>query len=92
VVEAALPIKYKGQALPLTYRVDFLSGGNVLVEVKALRTIGPIELAQVINYLKASGQTARADSEFREEPRVSAGSPEPHRLKNHPQMTQISAD
>jgi GxxExxY protein len=30
---------------------------NVLVEVKALRTIGPIELAQVINYLKASGQT-----------------------------------
>ena len=56
-VEAPLPIKYKGQPLPLTYKVDFLCRGNVLVEVKALKTIGPIEVAQVINYLKASGKT-----------------------------------
>jgi len=52
--EAALPITYKGQLLPVTYRADFVCYTDVLVEIKALPAIGPAEIAQVINYLKAS--------------------------------------
>jgi GxxExxY protein len=55
--EAELPIVYQGHQLPVIYRVDFLTRRNVLVEVKALKAIGPVEQAQVINYLKASGKT-----------------------------------
>ncbi len=52
--EVALPILYKGERLPLHYRVDFRCG-DVLVEVKALDAIGPHELAQALNYLRAAG-------------------------------------
>ena len=55
VAEAGYTIAYKGEVLPLLYRVDFLCFGEVLVEVKALSAIGTGELAQVINYLRASG-------------------------------------
>jgi GxxExxY protein len=57
IAEAALPINYRGQPLPVIYRVDFICSGDVLVEVKALNNIGPVEVAQVINYLKASDKT-----------------------------------
>jgi GxxExxY protein len=52
--QVKLPIIYKGTPLPLRYRVDFICYGEVLVELKALATIGPIEDAQVINYLRAA--------------------------------------
>lgn len=55
VAEAGYTIAYKGEVLPLLYRVDFLCFGEVIVEVKALSAIGAGELAQVINYLRASG-------------------------------------
>lgn len=54
VREPQFTIAYKGEELPLLYRVDFLCYGEVLVEIKALGAIGPKEEAQVINYLKAS--------------------------------------
>ena len=40
--------------LPLGYRADFVCFGDVLVEVKALDGLGPVEQAQVINYLKGA--------------------------------------
>ena len=52
--EVKLPIVYKGQLMPLKYRADFICYGQVLVEVKALPTIGPLEESQAINYLRAS--------------------------------------
>jgi GxxExxY protein len=55
VPEVALPIGYKGTLLPLGYRVDFVCYESVLVEVKAVAALGPIEHAQAINYLRASG-------------------------------------
>ena len=53
--EAGFPIAYKGRPLPRNYRVDFICRG-VLVEVKALESIAPVHVAQMINYLKASGR------------------------------------
>lgn len=52
--EAALPIVYKDNVLPCSFRVDFICFDRVLLELKALATLSPIEDAQVINYLKAS--------------------------------------
>ena len=53
--EVLFPLTYKGQRLSLNYRADLVCFQSVVVEVKALRAVGPIEYAQAINYLKASG-------------------------------------
>ncbi len=52
--EVAVPIVYKGVTLPCNYCIDFLCFGEVIVEVKAIKQLGPVERAQVINYLKAT--------------------------------------
>jgi GxxExxY protein len=55
--EVRLPIFYKREQLEVVYRADFLCGGNreLLLELKAQSSIGGVEEAQVINYLKATG-------------------------------------
>jgi GxxExxY protein len=55
VREPELPVSYKGQRLGATYRPDFICFDAVIVELKAIKAITPIEEAQAINYLKASG-------------------------------------
>ena len=52
--EVSLPITYKGHVLKKFYRVDFICHDEVLVELKALQSLGPIEDAQLINYLCAA--------------------------------------
>lgn len=52
--ETPLPITYKHTVLPCSFRVDFICFEAVLVEIKALPALTPIEDAQVINYLNAS--------------------------------------
>jgi GxxExxY protein len=53
--EAELPLQYKGRLMKCSYRPDFLCHGCIVVELKALATIGNIEMSQVLNYLKAGG-------------------------------------
>ena len=62
--EVSLPITYRGRRLPRNYRVDFICRG-VLVEIKALDSIAPLHVAQVINYLKASGRERGLVTQFR---------------------------
>ncbi|MCC7177807.1 MAG: GxxExxY protein [Acidobacteria bacterium] len=52
--EVALPIVYRGEPLPLSYRVDVICARAVIVEVKAAPGLSGIDHAQIINYLRAS--------------------------------------
>ena len=48
-------INYRGRRLDASYRADFVCFNQLIVELKALATVGATEEAQLINYLKASG-------------------------------------
>jgi len=50
-----MPVEYKGVRLDCGFRLDFLVGGCVVVEVKAVETLLPIHTAQVLTYLKLAG-------------------------------------
>ena len=52
--EVPLQIFYKGTPLRTRYKADFICYDKVLVEVKAMRNLTAVDLAQVLNYLKAS--------------------------------------
>ena len=51
----ALPLTYKGQLLRQTYIADFVCFDTIIVELKAVRELGPEHRAQVLNYLNATG-------------------------------------
>jgi len=53
--EVTLGIEYKGQKLNTSYRADFICFDRIIVELKALPRLGPIEDAQLMNYLKVCG-------------------------------------
>jgi GxxExxY protein len=53
--ESPIQVKYKTRPLNHTYRADFLVWGKILLELKAIRSLGDVERAQAINYLKATG-------------------------------------
>ena len=55
--EKPLHVYYKGGILPSRYKADFICFGSLLVECKALPAIGPIEEAQVLNYLRITRLT-----------------------------------
>lgn len=52
--EVALQVFYKGIPLVTSYRADLICFGDLLVELKALRSLGGPEFAQTLNYMKAS--------------------------------------
>ena len=53
--EAGLTVMYKAQPLVCHYRADFICYGEIIVEIKAQRSLGTSEEAQVLNYLKVTG-------------------------------------
>jgi GxxExxY protein len=55
--QLALPIMYHGVKLDAGYRIDLLVENKVVVEIKTVDGILPIHKAQVISYLKLSGQS-----------------------------------
>jgi GxxExxY protein len=48
-------VNYKGHRLDALYKPDLICFEEVIVELKALKHLGPHEEAQVINYLKVTG-------------------------------------
>jgi GxxExxY protein len=52
--EAEIPVVYKGRTLKTCYRSDFVCHNSIIVELKAISKLGDIEMAQVLNYLRAT--------------------------------------
>jgi GxxExxY protein len=53
--ELKFPVTYKGFRLRTEYRPDFICFDSVIVELKALSSLSPVEESQLINYLKVTG-------------------------------------
>lgn len=49
-----LPVIYKNVRLECGYRLDFLVGNSVVVELKAIEAIAPVHEAIVLTYLRLS--------------------------------------
>ena len=49
-----VPVFYKGKKLQTSYRTDFVCYESIVVELKAISKLGDLELAQVLNYLRAT--------------------------------------
>ena len=52
--EKEMPLKYKGYDIG-TRRVDFFVDEKIMVEIKAVKELEDVHLAQAINYLEAYG-------------------------------------
>ncbi len=50
-----LAVNYKGLVVPEAYRIDLLVENCLVVEIKAVSTLAPVHSAQVLTYLKMSG-------------------------------------
>jgi GxxExxY protein len=55
IVYKGQKLDYKGQKLDSSYRADFICFDRIIVELKALAKLGPVEDAQLMNYLRVSG-------------------------------------
>lgn len=55
VIQAKIPVYYKGKPLSSRFIADYLAYGRIIVEFKALAQLSGQEGAQVLNYLKATG-------------------------------------
>jgi len=53
--EVWIGIDYKGLIIERAYRLDFLVGGLVVVEPKAVDCLTPIDDAQLLTYLRLGG-------------------------------------
>ncbi len=53
--QLALPVDYKGLRLDCAYRLDLLVAGRVVVEVKAISMISPLQEAQLLAYMRLTG-------------------------------------
>ena len=53
--EVKIPVKFKGQTLAAFYVADFICFDEVIVELKAKKSLTGEDDSQVINYLKATG-------------------------------------
>jgi len=53
--QIVLPIKYKQHEIDSGLRLDFLVDDSVVVEIKAVECLVPVHTAQLLTYLKLSG-------------------------------------
>ena len=53
-IELPLPLEYKGVKVDAGYRLDFLVGDKVIIELKSVEKFLPIHQAQLLSYLRLS--------------------------------------
>ncbi|MFP3944713.1 MAG: GxxExxY protein [Alphaproteobacteria bacterium] len=56
VRQVALPVEYDEVKLEAGYRIDLVVDGNVIIEVKSVDELAQVHEAQLLTYLKLSGQ------------------------------------
>lgn len=52
--EKQINIFYRDEKMSVFYKADFVCFGNIVVELKAIADLGSAEIAQVVNYLRAT--------------------------------------
>lgn len=65
-----LPLSYKGRVLKQNYRPDIECFGTIIVEVKAVEKLADEHVAQLLNYLSATGYTLGLLVNFGHHPRL----------------------
>jgi GxxExxY protein len=50
-----IPLVYKDLKLECGYRLDFLVGGRIVVEIKSIEAVAPIHESVMLTYLRLSG-------------------------------------
>lgn len=65
--QVSVPLRYKGQPLASSLRLDLLVEDVVVVEIKAVQGLEPIHRAQLLTYLRLSGMTTGLLINFNEE-------------------------
>ncbi|WP_116125829.1 GxxExxY protein [Lewinella sp. IMCC34183] len=53
--QRSLPLRYKGTLIENAYRIDILVEGQLIIELKAIERLTPLDTAQLLTYLKLSG-------------------------------------
>lgn len=53
--EVPLPVVFKGIQLDCGYRMDLVVDGKIVLELKAIETVGKVHEAQLLTHLKLSG-------------------------------------
>lgn len=53
--EVAVPVNFKGERVECGYRLDFLVGDGLVVEVKAVESLHPLHTAQLLTCLRLTG-------------------------------------
>jgi GxxExxY protein len=51
-----LPITYRGTTIPNAYRIDLLINGQLILELKSVDKLLPIDTAQLLTYLRLSNR------------------------------------
>jgi GxxExxY protein len=52
--EVPLPVSYDGILIEAGYRLDILIEDQIVIEVKAVRSVSPVHAAQLLTYLRLS--------------------------------------
>jgi len=53
-MELALPVRYKDLLLDCGYRIDLFVRSDLIVEIKIVETLLPIQQAQILTYMRLS--------------------------------------
>ena len=53
--QVTLPVEYKGLVLDCSYRLDILVADCVVIEVKSIAAIEPVNEAQLLTYMRLGG-------------------------------------
>ena len=55
--QVELPVKYKNVRVEIGYKIDLLVENQVIIEVKSVKELLPVHMAQIITFLKISNKS-----------------------------------